>query len=583
MPDERSGDLESVLSLGVVRFAHRCSLRWHYRSRHASLIQFSNERFYDNRLRVFPSPHTDCREEGVSFQFVESAIYKRGSGRYNPVEASVVARAVIEHARTRPGQSLGVGTLNLPQQQAIEDEIERLRRESPDPTLDGFFDDEAKEPFFVKNLESIQGDERDVIFLSVGYGPDGAGRTISTNFGALNRDGGWRRLNVLVTRARRRCVVFSSFRADELHVSEATPRGVVALKEYLYLAEHGQVRKPEAPSGDQGTEFESQVCKALQDRGWEVRSQVGVAGSAIDLAVVDPDLPGRFLLGIECDGSTYRNSPTARDRDRLRREVLEGLGWKLHRIWSTDWFRRPQPVLDKLLKRLDALRQDTSRLAPPPPPPPPAASAPLKDAASLPVSPPLTSADEKPPIADGVVEYQRNPIRRRGDHATLMSLSVAKLAELIVEQVEVESPLHVEEAARIVAGMFSTRASAKFLDACDRAIQLAVAGGKCRRVGQFLWSSGETSVRIRYRGNGCPVVKPELIAVEEYAAAVKLVLEKELGLDRASLVASTARLMGFRRRGAQLQSQLDAAIEGLLKCGEIVTDNAGFLVLTEKH
>jgi very-short-patch-repair endonuclease len=586
--DVRVADLESVLSLGVVRFANRSSLRWHYRSRHASLIQFSNEKFYDGRLRVFPSPHTDCSETGVSFRFVESAIYKRGAGRYNPVEAATVALAVIDHARTHPGLSLGVGTLNAPQQQAIQDEIERLRRESPGEAVEEFLDDEAKEPFFVKNLESIQGDERDVIFLSVGYGPDGTGRPISSNFGALNRDGGWRRLNVLVTRARRRCVVFSSFRADDLQLAAATPLGVVALKEYLYLAERGQMINAAAPGGDHDSEFEAQVCRALRDRGWDTHAQIGCAGFAVDLAVVDPERPGRYLLGIECDGATYHSSPTARDRDRLRQEVLEGLGWKIHRIWSTDWFHRPQFVLDKLLNRLEVLRRDPSRFTTPEAPP----AAPTPRVSDVPPAPPVQpiqasgpamSESDDQPMADGVVEYERLPIRRRGDQARLLSMPTAKLADMIVELVNMEGPVHAEEIVRVVAEMFSTRTSIRSREACDRAIRAAATWGQIRRVGEFLWQKRDTQIRVRYRGNGCPVVKPELIAPEEYDAAVRLVLEKEFGLGKDSLAASAISAMGFRRRGTQLQTQIDGAIERLIKCGEIVSDHAGFLVLAAKH
>ncbi len=582
----RAGDLESILSLGVVRLADRCSLRWHYRSRHASLIQFSNEKFYDGRLRVFPSPHTDCAELGLAFQYVEAAVYKRGSGRYNPVEATAVAEAVMRHAAATPQLSLGVGTLNVPQQLAIQDEIERLRRAAPNPDTDKFFESNAEEPFFVKNLESIQGDERDVIFLSVGFGKDASGR-LHSNFGALNSEGGWRRLNVLITRARRRCVVFSSIRAADMALTGTQPRGIVALKEYLDAAEHGRIRAAEVAGQDHDSEFEAEVCRAVREKGWTVDAQVGCAGFSIDLAVVDPESPGRYMLGIECDGATYHSLPTARDRDRLRQEVLENLGWKIHRIWSTDWFGRPRHVLDKLLQRLDALRRDPSRNAvstppvvPTPPITPPVASD-VADAA-VKLEPPAAEPEDAESIPEGVVRYERCAIRHRGDQSALLAAPPARIVDLVADIVAAEGPVHIDETTRVLAEMYSTRASSRTRAVVDVAVAVAVTARRVVRRGDFLWRVEDAHPRIRHRGDGCPVTKPELIAPEEYEAAIRFVLGKEFGLGPESLAASTVRLLGFHRRGTQLQTQIEVAISRLRSSGDIVADNAGFLVLAKK-
>jgi very-short-patch-repair endonuclease len=352
--EESAADLESILGLGAARLGRSTQLRWHYRSRHASLIQFSNEKFYDGVLRVFPSPHTDRSELGLRFQFVEGGIYKRGTGRFNEVEARAVAAAVLDHARRFPAQSLGVGTLNRPQADAIMDELETLRRLPQNESLEAFFHDARHEPFFVKNLENIQGDEREVMFLSVGYGHDAAHR-ITGNFGALNGAGGWRRLNVFATRARRRCVIYASIRADDIRLGPGAPRGVAALKEYLHMAETGTLVAAPQPLKDHDSPFEADVCRALRDKGWEVHAQVGSAGFFVDLAVVDPRRPGRYLLGVECDGEVYHRAPTTRDRDRLRQEVLEGLGWSIHRIWSGDWYQRRDKALARLEARLGEL------------------------------------------------------------------------------------------------------------------------------------------------------------------------------------------------------------------------------------
>lgn len=381
-PGAIARDLPSILSLGFAKFprAQQCMLRWHYRSRHQSLIEFSNASFYSGLLRTFPSPQQDRSELGLVFRFVENGVYQRGQGQHNPVEARVVAEAVLEHARKRRKKTLGVGAFSVAQQRAIEDELERLLRDEEDPEVERFLTGDTEEPFFVKNLETIQGDERDVIFLSVGYGKDQAGK-VAMNFGPLNQDGGWRRLNVLVTRARERCVLYASIRSSDLDLGKTQARGVQALKEYLHLAEHGTALATSAPRGDHDSPLEAAIAQALREKGHEVHAQIGAAGFSIDLAIVDPAHPGRYLLGIECDGATYHSSPTARDRDRLREEVLRRLGWRIVRVWSTDWFKRRERAFARLVQQVDEAK--ALRVAPvveptPPPPEAPAAEAPAK-------------------------------------------------------------------------------------------------------------------------------------------------------------------------------------------------------------
>ncbi|HEY8748653.1 MAG TPA: DUF4011 domain-containing protein [Tepidisphaeraceae bacterium] len=578
----RSADLESVLSLGIVRLPHRCGLRWHYRSRHSSLIEFSNQNFYDGALRVFPSPHTDCSELGLSFHYIENAVYRRGEGRYNAIEGAAVARAVIQHTIEHPELSLGVGTLNQPQQQAIEDEIEHLRRTETDERVEDFITRHAAtEPFFVKNLENIQGDERDVIILSVGFGKDASGK-MSLNFGALNDEGGWRRLNVLVTRARRRCVVFSSIRHDDINLANTDSRGVGALKEYLYVAEHGRLKNQPPVGKDHDSEFESAVCKTLRDRGWEVHPKVGCAGFEIDLAVVDPRAPGRYLLGIECDGATYRSSPTARDRDRLRRSVLEGLGWQIHRVWSTDWFRRPESVLEALLERLQTLKDEPmDSMTIPAPVQETTETKNLAEAAT-----PIPPADQSPPtdpltgLPPGVEPYAHHrDAAPRGDTDDLLQLSAEALSSIVKELVEIEGPIQDDEAMRAVAEMFQARVSPRSREAFDRAVEHAISYGLISRRDEFLWPPEAPEVRIRHRGEPCPVTKAELIAPEELEAAVRLVLRQQYGLKSEAAVESTARLLGFSRTGSKLKAALEQAIERLDQRGEIKLDASEYVTL----
>lgn len=341
-----AGDMESILNVCKRSFPVK-TLRWHYRSRHESLIAISNQEFYDNRLYVYPSPMQKDESLGLKFVHLPDAAYDRGRSGANRIEARAVARAVFEHYQKYPGKSLGVGTFNIKQQEAIQDEIEALQKANPDVDLNSGND--RGEHFFVKNLETIQGDERDVILLSIGYGFD-YNRKLSLNFGPLNKDGGERRLNVLITRAREKCVVFSNFTSRDLPLDENSPFGLRALKVFLEFAESGTLPTPSCGIKELDSPFEEAVSEFLTENGCEIHMQIGCAGYRLDLAVPDPHHPGRYVLGIECDGADYHSSRVARDRDRLRQQVLEGLGWNIYRVWSTDWYLHPKECREKLLE-----------------------------------------------------------------------------------------------------------------------------------------------------------------------------------------------------------------------------------------
>ena len=350
-------DIESLLGLFRANGVPSRSLLWHYRSRHESLIALSNREFYNNRLLVFASPDADRSESGLTLHpMPPHAVYDRGRSRTNRVEAREVASAVMQHAKSRPDLSLGVAAFSLAQANEIRYAIEESRRK--DRSAERFFSDHPAEPFFVKNLESVQGDEREVIFISVGYGRNDAGQ-ISLNFGPLNGQGGHRRLNVLITRARTRCDVFTNLTADDIELSRTASRGVRVLKTFLEYAQSGRlpVDTAYASSRESGSPFQDAVAVALRGRGYQLHEEVASGGKFVDIAIVDPDAPGRYVLGIETDGATYHSSLRARDRDRLREQVLEGLGWRLHRIWSTDWFKNPERQLNRAVKEIEtALR-----------------------------------------------------------------------------------------------------------------------------------------------------------------------------------------------------------------------------------
>ena len=348
---------ESVLALANSAFpGEQGMLQWHYRSRHPELIAFSNHQFYDDKLIVFPAPQESDQRVGLTREFVANGSAVDG---VNDTEARVIARAAVDHLRLRPSQSLMVVAMNIKQKERIEAHVNRL--ETTDPGLRSLLDDSEFgsriEPFVVKNLENVQGDERDVVMISMTYGPPEVGKPVRQTFGPINQDKGHRRLNVLFSRAKERMVVFTSMRSSDIQAGPESGEGVRALQGFLRFAETKQL-----PSGSRltgkppGSPFEEAVARELERAGYKFEPQLGVAGYYLDIAVRNPDVPQQFLLGIECDGAMYHSTLSARDRDRLRQEVLENLGWEIERVWSVDWFRDPKREMQRVRQRLDTLR-----------------------------------------------------------------------------------------------------------------------------------------------------------------------------------------------------------------------------------
>jgi len=342
-------DMESILHLCKLSFPVKM-LKWHYRSRHESLISVSNREFYDDDLLVYPSPSHNDPELGLKFHYNPNTAYERGSSSANPLEAEDVVEEIFNHfEKYGDTKSLGVGTFSVAQKNAILEALEVKRKQHPE--YESLFSENKDERFFVKNLETIQGDERDVILISVGYGYDND-RKMSLNFGPLNQDGGERRLNVLITRAREKCVVFSNFKAYDMKLTANPPYGVKALREFLEYAENLTLGTHKADDYSREP-FEDAIASFLEENGYQVARQIGCAGFRVDLAIVDDENPGKYILGITTDGKMYSSSKVARDRDRLREQVLTGLGWKLYHLWSTDWYRNRDLGRKKLLANIE--------------------------------------------------------------------------------------------------------------------------------------------------------------------------------------------------------------------------------------
>lgn len=553
-----TSDMESILGLVAGQGAPQRMLRWHYRSRHESLIALSNKEYYDNRLVVFPSPEPTRNGLGLVFRHLPDSVYDRGRSRTNRKEAQAVAVAVMQHAHATPDRTLGVAAFSLAQAEAIRDEVERLR--SSDPGSEAFFGSHPFEPFFVKNLESVQGDERDVIFISVGYGKDENGY-FSMSFGALNGNGGERRLNVLISRARLSCEVFSNLTHDDIDLSRTQARGVVGLKAYLKYAATGVLDVPDTGRDEQDSVFEEQVADALERVGQRVVSQVGSGGFRIDLAIADPAIPGRYLLGIECDGAAYHRSRSARDRDRLRQQVLEGFGWQIHRIWSTDWFSNPDGELRRVLAAIERAKVSRASVA-----------ATLPPAAAA--EPTLTRTDESDTQTGDVMgePYQVANLAIKPLDVELHEVGQATIAPWVADVAAVEGPVHVREVMRRISDSCGVRRIGSRIEAALRGgIQKAARSGWVRLKGEFVWRADRDTLTIRDRSQ-LPMAsrKLEFIAPEETTAAILKIVDASYGIDTADVPGAVCRVFGFGRTTEEMTVTIDAIVTKLAKKRSIV-------------
>lgn len=342
-------DLESILDDCLALSLPSKHLRWHYRSKHESLIAFSNSKYYENKLHTFPSP--DDLQTKIGYQHVEG-VYDRGGSRQNRAEAEAIIKEIKNRLEdpALSSMSIGVVTFNTNQQSLLEDLLNDLFVTRPDLERIAL---ECKEPIFIKNLENVQGDERDVILFSIGYGQDKQGK-VTLNFGPLNRDGGWRRLNVAVSRARYEMKIFSTLRSEQIDLRRTSAEGVAGLKEFLEYAEKGKntsMSSASEPSSYDG--FVEAVARNLRSRGYDVRTNIGSSGYKIDIGIVSPTDKSSYVLGILCDGYNYTSSRSARDREIVQVSVLRRLGWKICRIWSMDWWTNKEAVIEGLCTKIE--------------------------------------------------------------------------------------------------------------------------------------------------------------------------------------------------------------------------------------
>ena len=530
--DDDVPDLESILDECASSMPQRMLL-WHYRSRQESLIAFSNQQFYGGRLLTFPSALRDRPGLGVELVHVPDGRYDRARTRRNAKEAERVADLVLEHVRSRPEKSLGVVAFSEPQQMAIIEELER--RIARTPSLAPLLNEDAEEGFFVKNLESVQGDERDVMIFSVGYGKDPKGR-IFQNFGPLNRHGGERRLNVAITRARENVKLVTSMMPEDL---EGSTPGVEALRGYMryaragHDAEQGSGPRPIVPQLDE-------VRSWLESKGLVVEEQVGRSVAKVDLAVVDPQRPGNYLLGILTDGQSYRKAGGTRDRERLRAEVLTGLGWRLTRLWSQDWIRDRDAEVARIMELVEkAEREEADKAA--------------LDATVAKLEVIVASLPDGTP-GDGCVPYVRADLKDPRFVSAYREAPQKALADGVMRVVELESPVHIatvrDRAKDLIAAATGRRPGN-----VDKALLQAITsldGNGIRVEEDFLWAEGEVDVRIRRseaRRDVDHVCDDELEAMVRHCSP---------GCREAKeVVARVSEMLGYKRPTLALRSRVE--------------------------
>lgn len=350
--NEDSTDKISLLDLCEKRGFKSKNLLWHYRSKDPSLIIFSNKYFYNNELKIFPSPIESKEILGIERKYI--------NGNYlnnqNIKEADAIIEEIKQFVIQHPDKSLGIATINNKQSSLLEEKMNLLLSENE--FVKAYVEkwDQQLESFFIKNLENVQGDERDYIFISTVYGARSEGERVMQRFGPINGKYGARRLNVLFTRAKYGLKLFTSLKSTDIVINEEkNSNGLKIFKNYLIYTETNKLELGKETNRDFDSEFEKSVYSILIGAGYNVSKQVGVEGFYIDLAVRHPKNNNYYILGIECDGAPYHSSQSARDSDIIRESVLKNLGWNIYRIWSTDWYHNREYEVERLLNEVEKL------------------------------------------------------------------------------------------------------------------------------------------------------------------------------------------------------------------------------------
>jgi len=556
--------LESLLndSIAIEPVFNVNRILWHYRSKDERLIKFSNNKFYENSLITFPSATTNNEGRGVHLVYTKDGIWDRGKSRTNRIEAKTVAELVIEHFKNYPDRSLGVVSMNASQKELIENILDELITSKPE--LQALLDMDCPEPFFVKSLENVQGDERDTIIICVGYAKTSDG-SLSLNFGPLNSDGGWRRLNVLVTRAKWQTILVTSLQSHELSGINPLNKGAIMLREYIRYAEKDGVLSSDlvTETNEETNDFEDSIAVSLRDRGLIVDEQVGASEYRIDLAVRDPRDLNRYIMAVECDGATYHHTKTARDRDILRQQVLQSQGWKIYRVWSTDWFRDRDKALKGILTGFEDAKKSPSEESIQAPPLENEMAVTKIDNIIDPLNNKPTSNQRK--FKPGIPYHKYLIFRKNYSEELLNKNRTPQLTDMISKIVQFESPIHfdlIEERLKKIYGI--SRAGNNVKKNIAYAITMSSHWSGLEIKGKFLYKKGH---RINiYRTPSEDVVRGiEQIAPEEIENAILYLVEDQFGFAREQLPKAILKVFGIGKNRSEDTENIELAIDNLIK------------------
>ncbi len=552
-------DLESILDDTLALSIPSKYLLRHYRSKHESLISFSNTNYYENKLLTFPS-HDDL-DKKVTLEYVDG-FYDKGKTRTNKVEAEAIVQYIKSHLERNAVRSLGVVTFSQAQQSLIDDLLQQLFSKYPDLEERGMH---IEEPIFIKNLENVQGDERDFILFSIGYGPDEDGK-VSMNFGPLNRDGGWRRLNVAVTRARYEMKVFSSIKGDQIDLNRTKSEGVGGLKAFLNFAEKGQLNSSEGISVlSEKQSLVNSIARYLGQNGLSVKTQIGTSDYRVDIGIMHPEHGHQYVLGILVDGKNYYNTQTTNDRELLIPSVLESLGWNIYRIWTLDWVKNKEKIVKEIKEHIETI------LSAP-------VECPIKEEESIEVEARLKSSisivTEEEAVSEKMQPYKAVdilPMWNANSESIYYYENRSVLLQQIQEIIQIEAPISESYLFRKILKLWNTsRAGTKLTsylkDIVDELPQMSAIS----TYQTFYWNTEQLSSRIDYyRDNSTEKKVIDDIAPEEIKVAVLDIMNNNLSLVKEDLIRATAKVFGFAKVGSQIDQIITYVLDELVKEGRL--------------
>ena len=538
------------------------TLLWHYRSKHESLISFSNSEIYKNTLITFPNSTDAIADMGVEYIYVPDGYYEGGGKNCNVLEARKCVELVVEHIRNHPERSLGIIAFSEKQQNAIENAIIEFRESNPE--YEAFFDEAAEEPFFVKNLENVQGDERDTIIFSICYAKDRNGRMFM-RFGPLGHDGGERRLNVAITRAKCNVKLVGSISPSDIDLNRTKSEGVRMLRSYIEFARSNFASAHSSEQIDEfiaSDEFCDEVAAFLVEKGYKIQRRIGCSDYKIDIAVENPKLEGDYIAGIECDGLSYMQAKTARDRDHLRRKVLENMGWNMYRVWSTEWSKYPQQEKEALVSFLESLTEESGQTKHA------LITSSNTDESSIDEIADEQTRKETAPSANpyGFVYYEESKwweteYTNRLDNDT-------RIADNILHIVRGEQPIHLELLYKRLGNSFTAgRATSTVKNTINFIIDKKLKGRVQVDENQFVRMLPLERIVVRIPKPYYPPRPMEYIHDEEVALAMVEIVRHSYGLSPKDLAAECARVFGFERRGQKIKAKTQAAFSLLIDKG----------------